>query len=106
MPKFLLDYRLPEGARIDAVAEDLEGIEKKLLADSRVAGVASFIGAGPPRFYLPVDPEPLSPNYGQLVVNVHDHRDVGALMNELEPWVREHYPQARCCCGRSPSGPV
>ena len=95
MPKFLLDYRLAEGARIEAVAEDLEGIEKKLLGDSRVAGVASFIGAGPPRFYLPVDPEPLSPNYGQLVVNLHDHRDVGALMDELEPWLQENYPQAQ-----------
>ncbi|MGH6914937.1 MAG: efflux RND transporter permease subunit, partial [Geminicoccales bacterium] len=95
MPKFLLDYRLAEGARIDAVAQDLGGIEKKLLADGRVEAVASFIGAGPPRFYLPVDPEPLSPNYGQLVVNLHDHRHVGALMDELEPWLREHYPQAQ-----------
>ena len=29
------------------------------------------------------------------MINVHDHRDVGALMTELEPWVREHYPQAQ-----------
>ena len=94
MPKFLIDYRLAEGARIEAVAKDLDGIEKKLLGDSRVAGVAAFIGAGPPRFYLPVDPEPLSPNYGQLVVNLHDHRDVGRLMGELEPWLSETYPQA------------
>jgi multidrug efflux pump subunit AcrB len=94
MPKFLVDYRLAEGARIEAVAKDLEGIEKKLMRDSRVAGVASFIGAGPPRFYLPVDPEPLSPNYGQLIVNLHDHRDVSALMGELEPWLKENYPQA------------
>jgi multidrug efflux pump subunit AcrB len=94
MPKFLLDYRLAEGTRIEAVANDLEGIEKKLLGDSRVVGVASFIGAGPPRFYLPVDPEPISPNYGQLVINLHDHRDVGALMDELERWLKEDYPQA------------
>jgi multidrug efflux pump subunit AcrB len=94
MPKFLIDYRLPEGARIEAVSEDLKGIEKKLLTDSRISGVASFIGAGPPRFYLPVDPEPQSSNYAQLVVNVHDHRDVGELMNELEPWLKENYPEA------------
>ena len=94
MPKFLIDYRLAEGARIEAVAKDLEGIEKKLLEDSRIAGVASFIGAGPPRFYLPVDPEPVSPNYGQLVVNLHDHRDVGTLMDELDPWLQENYPEA------------
>jgi multidrug efflux pump subunit AcrB len=94
MPKFLIDYRLAEDARIEAVAKDLEGIEKRLLGDPRVAGVASFIGAGPPRFYLPVDPEPLSPNYGQLVVNLHDHRDVGPLMDELEPWLKENHPEA------------
>jgi len=58
MPKFLVDYRMPEGTSIQAIAKDLEGIERQLMADSRVAGVASFIGAGPPRFYLPVDPEP------------------------------------------------
>jgi hypothetical protein len=63
----------------------MEGIEHKLRSDSRVAGVASFIGAGPPRFYLPVDPEPLSSNYGQIVVNVRDYRDVKAIMTTLDP---------------------
>ena len=91
MPKFLLDYRLAEGARIEAVSSDLEGIEKKLLGDS-ASPASPASSARPPRFYLPVDPEPLSPNYGQLVVNVHDHRDVGALMGELEPWLKENFP--------------
>jgi multidrug efflux pump subunit AcrB len=94
MPKFLVDYRLPEGASIEAVAKDLEGIEHKLLADARVTGVASFIGAGPPRFYLPVDPEPPSPNYAQLVVNLRDYRDVRALIALLDPWMKENYPEA------------
>jgi multidrug efflux pump subunit AcrB len=94
MPKFLVDYRLPEGTSIEAVARDLEGIERRLVADPRVIGVASFIGGGPPRFYLPVDPEPISPNYAQLVVNVRDHRDVNAIMTSLDPWLKENYPEA------------
>jgi multidrug efflux pump subunit AcrB len=94
MPKFLVDYRLPEGASIEAVAKDLEGIEHKLLADSRVVSIASFIGGGPPRFYLPVDPEPMSPNYGQIVVNLRDYRDVKALINSLDPWLKDNYPEA------------
>jgi len=94
MPKFLVDYRLPEGTSIEAVAKDLEGIERKIMADARVAGVASFIGAGPPRFYLPVDPEPNSPNYAQLVVNVRDYRDVRPIMSALAPWLQEQYPEA------------
>jgi multidrug efflux pump subunit AcrB len=94
MPKFLVDYRMPEGTSIEAVANDLAGIERKLMADPRVTGVASFIGAGPPRFYLPVDPEPISPNYAQLVVNVRDYRDVKPIMSSLAPWLRDQYPEA------------
>ena len=94
MPKFLVDYRMPEGTSIQAIAKDLEGIERQLMADSRVAGVASFIGAGPPRFYLPVDPEPNAPNYAQLVVNVNDYRDVRPIMSSLAPWLRDHYSEA------------
>ena len=94
MPKFLVDYRLPESTSIEAVAKDLEGIEHKLLADPRIVSVASFIGGGPPRFYLPVDPEPLSPNYGQLVVNLRDYRDVKPLISSLDPWLKENYPEA------------
>ncbi|HEY4404400.1 MAG TPA: efflux RND transporter permease subunit [Xanthobacteraceae bacterium] len=93
MPKFLVDYRMPEGTSIEAVAKDLAGIERKLMADPRVTGVASFIGAGPPRFYLPVDPEPISPNYAQLVVNVQDYRDVRPMMSSLAPWLRDQYPE-------------
>jgi multidrug efflux pump subunit AcrB len=94
MPKFLVDYRLPEGSSIEAVAKDLEGIERKLLSDSRVENISSFIGGGPPRFYLPVDPEPLSPNYAQLVVNVRDYREVRSLITSLDPWLKENYPEA------------
>ena len=95
MPKFLLDYRLPEGARIEAVAErsgrDREEAARPILASP--ASPASSAPARPASTCRSI-PEPLSPNYGQLVVNVHDHRDVGALMAELEPWLKENYPQA------------
>ncbi|MGV7216038.1 efflux RND transporter permease subunit [Bradyrhizobium sp. UFLA05-112] len=94
MPKFLIDYRLPEGANIAAVSKDLEGIERKLLSDKRIEGVASFIGAGPPRFYLPVDPEPNASNYAQLVVNMRDYRDIASVMASTENWLRETYPEA------------
>jgi multidrug efflux pump subunit AcrB len=94
MPKFLVDYQMPEATSIEAVAKDLEGIERQILADPRVTGVASFIGGGPPRFYLPVDPEPNSPNYAQLVVNVRDYQDVRPIMSSLGPWLRDHYPEA------------
>jgi multidrug efflux pump subunit AcrB len=94
MTKFMVDYWMPEGTRIERVAADMAEIEARLIQDERVAEVAAFIGAGPPRFYLPVEPEGTNPAYGQLIVNVHDYREIDALLAELGPWVDERYPDA------------
>jgi multidrug efflux pump subunit AcrB len=61
MPKLMIDYTAPEGTRIEQVDREVRRLETHLADDPRVAAVASFIGAGPPRFYLPVDPEPRLP---------------------------------------------
>jgi len=94
MTKFMIDYWAPEGTRIQTVADDLKNVEKKLLADERVDSVATFMGAGPPRFYLPVDPESPYQSYAQLIVNVHDFRKIADMLNELDAWFRQENPQA------------
>ena len=94
MTKFMIDYWMPEGTRIEKVAVDMSEIEQTLLADERVKDVASFVGAGPPRFYLPVEPEPTNPAYGQLVVNVHDFREINALIADIAPTLEANYPDA------------
>jgi multidrug efflux pump subunit AcrB len=94
MTKFMVDVFAPEGTRIQRVAGDLEAVEQKLLADERVEAVSAFIGAGPPRFYLPVDPESPNQSYAQLIVNVHDYREIDDLIGEIEPWLEENLPDA------------
>ena len=94
MTKFMIDYWTPEGTRIEQVAADVTRAEAHILEDERVAGVASFIGAGPPRFYLPVDPESPNPTYAQLVVNVHDYREIDAITAELTDWFADNLPDA------------
>jgi len=95
MPKFMVDYWAPEGVRIREVSADVERIEARLLADGRVDAVTAFVGAGPPRFYLPVDPEPQNPSYAQLIVNVHDGDDIRDLERELNAWLRAGFPKAQ-----------
>jgi multidrug efflux pump subunit AcrB len=85
-PQFMVDYWAPEGTRIQEVAAGLKPVEQYLLDDARVSAVSTFVGQGPPRFYLPVDPESPYPSYGQLIVNVRDYRDVDGLINELKAW--------------------
>ena len=94
MSKFMIDYYAPQGTRIEVVANDLKVLEEKLLADERVDNVAAFIGSGPPRFYLPVEPESSNPAYGQLIVNLHDFRKIDELVKEFTPWAAETFPDS------------
>ncbi len=94
MPKFMIDYWAPEGTRIQQVAADLRAAEAHIMSDPRIDSVTAFIGQGPPRFYLPVEPESAYQSYAQLIVNVHDFRDVSDLIVELDTYFKENHSQA------------
>jgi multidrug efflux pump subunit AcrB len=81
--QFMMDYWAPEGTRIQEVASALAGVETKLLDTPGVKEVTAFIGAGPPRFYLPVDSEGPTSSYGQLIVNTHSYKDVDPIVRTL-----------------------
>jgi len=104
-PQFMVDYWAPEGTRIQTVSEDIKALEAKLRADPRVSSVSAFIGQGPPRFYLPVDPELPYPSYAQLVVNVPNFKDVDAIMKEFEPQAVLDNPQAQVFARKFGVGP-
>ena len=94
MTKFMIDYWGPEGSRIEQTMAAALEAEEMILADERVTGVASYIGAGPPRFYLPVEPEKPYASYAQLIVNVRDYREISDLIEEWSPWFAEQFPDA------------
>jgi len=95
MTKFMVEYWTPEGTRIQDVSDDMKMIEEKLLKDERVDSVATFVGGGPPRFYLPVTPEDPNSAYGELIVNVKDVREIDGLIRDLTPWFEEQFPDAQ-----------
>ncbi len=92
--QFMIDYWEPEGNRIQDVAANLSEIEDELLAQPGVSNVSTFIGRGPPRFYLPVNPEDPYPSYAQLIVNTESLPDVDGTMAHITPWLEANVPQA------------
>ncbi len=94
MTKFMIDYWAPEGTRIETVTRDLKQAESHILKDKRVRAVATFIGSGPPRFYLPVSPEKPYASYAQLIVEVDDYRSIAGLIPKFSDWFRQEMPQA------------
>lgn len=93
-PQLMVDYWAPAGTTIQTVASRLEVMQQKFQEDKTVQSVSSFIGAGPPRFYLPVDPEFLFSNYGQLLINFNSYRDIDPFIAQYSPWLHDEFSEA------------
>lgn len=93
-PQMMIDFWTGAGTQIQEVSKDVSLLEEKILQSPRVANVSTFIGAGPPRFYLPVDPEKNYANYAQLIVNFASYQDIQPFIEAIEPWAVENLPQA------------
>lgn len=86
--QLMIDYWAPVGTRIQDVAEGVRPIERWLRDDPRVQSVTTFVGGGPPRFYLPVDPEIPQPEYAQLLVTAASYVEIYAIAADIEPWLK------------------
>lgn len=93
-PQLMVDYWAPAGTAIHEVSSKTDLMEKKFKEDNRVESISSFIGAGPPRFYLPVDPEFIYSNYGQLLINFKKYQDIDPFIAQHSQWLQNEFPEA------------
>jgi multidrug efflux pump len=107
------EVRLPQGTRIERTAEVIAGIET-FIRDSASASTASpegvtnwaaFIGEGAPRYILPYNPEPPSPEYAYMLVNTTSREYVDSLIPRFDRYVFDNYPDASSTFRAVPLGP-
>lgn len=103
--QFVVDFWEPEGSSINRTSEDLRKVEEYLMEQEGVVNVASFIGSGPPRFYLPYEPEILNSSYAQIVVNVETIGTINEIIEPIEEWIVAHCPEAETRAERFALGP-
>ena len=104
-PQLMVDYWAPAGTKIQHVSEELQKIENHLQKDGSIDSISTFVGQGPPRFYLPVEPELPYPFYGQLIINLKSSDDLDGLIKRTESWLDENVSDARTVVRRYGLGP-
>ena len=104
--QFMIDFWEPEGTSITKTSADLRKLEEFILQQEGVENAASFIGSGPPRFYLPYEPEIANSSYAQIVVNVDSLDRITELLHPVEAWAIANCPEAQIRAQQFGLGPT
>jgi len=111
-----VDIRLPEDAPIaqtervareadQIIREVTDGHDRSHGAGPSLASVTSFVGAGGPRFWFSVRPEPPAPNYAQLLLQFTRSEDTNRLVAPVQAALSSRVAGARIDVRTVETGP-
>ena len=104
-PEILVDVWFPEGTSFAGNEAVTQRVEARLRAEPGVANVATWVGSGVPRFYLPLDQVFPQSNVSQLIVMTEDLRVRERLRVQLPALLATEFPEVRGRVKLLPSGP-
>jgi multidrug efflux pump subunit AcrB len=111
-----VDVRLPEDAPLAqttrvvrqadrVIREVTTAHDKAHTGESSLASITSFAGAGGPRFWFSVRPEPPAPNYAQLLLQFTRSEDTNELVGPLQDALTTQIAGARIDVRTVETGP-
>jgi multidrug efflux pump subunit AcrB len=104
-PELLIDLRLPENASIDATRGEAVRFEAVLANRPEIDHFVDFVGAGAPRFYLPLDQQLSASNFAQFVITAKSVQDRDRLAGVLAGILRRDFSAERTRISRLENGP-
>ena len=103
--QFIVDVWMPEGTRVETTDSVITRLAAEVRRARDVRSVATFAGAGSPRFYYNVNPEPPATNFGQLLVNTASAEVTTQLVASLREPLAALEPEARVYVKELQQGP-
>ena len=91
-PYFRAHVLLPEGYNIRDTERNLRTMEEWLHAQPEVKTVSVTMGSTPPRYYLASSSVSLRPNFGNILVELHDKGQTEAVEARFNAYVRAMCP--------------
>ncbi|MGV1789956.1 efflux RND transporter permease subunit [Rhizobium sp. A37_96] len=104
-PEILVDLWLPEGTSIKEVERQAQALEARMADDPDKRFIATYVGQGAPRFFLPLDQQLTNPNYAQMLVMAKDEPARERLITKMRGILAADFPSVRAKVDRLFLGP-
>ena len=104
-PEILVDLSFVEGTAIAANEAVTQRIEDRLRQEKGVQSLATWIGSGAPRFYLPLDQQFPQSNFSQIIVLPNSLAERETLRLSLPAMLQQEFPEVRARVKLLPNGP-
>ncbi len=104
-PEIMADLWLPEGATIQETEAIARRFEARMLREPGLEAVSVWIGAGVPRFYLPLDQIFPQSNVSQAILLAKGIEQREELRQRLPALLAEEFPEVRARVKLLPNGP-
>jgi multidrug efflux pump len=104
-PEIMVDLWFPEGTAFEANEAVTQRVEQRLMGLPGVVNVATWVGSGTPRFYLPLDQVFPQTNVSQFIVLTANLKDRERVRLQLQQLLAEEVPEARGRVKLLPNGP-
>ena len=104
--QLIVDLWMPSGTRLAGTDESLRRLEEAIRKEPGVRSVAAFAGGGAPRFYYNHNPEPPTPNFGELLINTESPDATTTLVHRLYDRANQIVPEGWVYVKPLQQGPV
>ena len=104
-PELVVDLWLPEGSTVQQSEAVAKRFEARMLKEPGVQDVATWVGSGVPRFYLPLDQIFPQSNVSQSIILPKDLKLREELRVRLPQIVASEFPEVRGRVKLLPNGP-
>jgi len=104
-PELVVDLWLQEGSTIQQSHEVAKRFEARMMQETGVESVTTWVGSGVPRFYLPLDQVFPNTNVSQAIVLPKGLLEREALRLRLPQLLASEFPEVRARVKLLPNGP-
>src|SRR5215813_4963195 len=103
--EILVDLWLPEGSSFAETEREAKRLEQQLSDNPDLSYVATFVGEGAPRFYLPLDQQLRNQNFAQLLLMAKSIEARERLLVQVRETLARDFPNVRFKADRLFNGP-